>query len=324
MNKQVHHALLLAGLAVALTTLGGCGRSESKAASQVAAKVNSEEITVHQVNNVLARAPNLAPEQAARAKREIVDRLIDQSLAKQQAIEKKLDRSPNVVQALEAAKSEILARAYLQQVAAAQAKPTPEEVKKYYGEHPALFSERRLYVIEEIALGHDDKLLPELRQKVAKAKSMQEIGEWLKGREVQYMVNRGARAAEQIPFEILPKLAAMKDGEIQVLETKEHVNVIRLVASKAAPVDEATAGPRIEQFLYAQRSNQVIAEEMKRLKSGAKIEYVGEFAQASVAAAAPAKAGAQENGAVVPAKAETQDKSAGQGINVEKGVRGLR
>jgi len=302
--------LWLAGLAIGLAALGGCGKNDDKKpASQVAAKVNSEEITVHQVNNVLARAQNVPPEAAARAKREIVERLVDQSLARQQAIEKKLDRSPNVVQAIEAAKSEILARAYLQQVAAAQAKPTPEEIKKYYAEHPELFSQRRLYMLEEIAFTRDEKTVPELRQKAAKARSMQEIGEWLKGREVQYMVNRGARAAEQLPFEILPKLAAMKDGEIQVLESGERVNVIRLVASKAAPVDETTAGPRIEQFLYAQRSNQVIAEEMKRLKSHAKIEYVGEFAP---------------DAAVVPAKAGTQTKAAEPGINVEKGVRGLR
>jgi EpsD family peptidyl-prolyl cis-trans isomerase len=317
MNKQ----WWLAGLAIVLAALGGCGKNDDKKpASQVAAKVNSEEITVHQVNNVLARAQNVPPEAAARAKREIVERLVDQSLAKQQAIEKKLDRSPNVVQAIEAAKSEILARAYLQQVAAAQAKPTPEEVKKYYGEHPDLFSQRRLYMIEEIALAHDEKVLPELRQKAARAKSMQEIGEWLKGHEVQYMVNRGARAAEQIPFEILPKLAAMKDGEIQVLESAERVNVIRLVASKAAPVDEATAAPRIEQFLYARRSNEVIAEEMKRLKSHAKIEYVGEFAPASAGAAAvvPAQAGTQT---VTPAQAGAQKSG---DINVEKGVRGLR
>jgi len=303
----------LAGLAIGLAALGGCGKNDDKKpTSQVAAKVNAEEITVHQVNNMLARAQNVPPEQAARAKREIVERLVDQSLARQQAIEKKLDRSSNVVQALEAAKSEILARAYLQQVAAAQAKPTPEEIKKYYAEHPELFSERRLYMLEEIAFARDEKTVPELRQKAAKARSMQEIGEWLKAREVQYMVNRGARAAEQIPFELLPKLAAMKDGAIQVLESGERVNVIRLVASKAAPVDETTAGPRIEQFLYAQRSNQVIAEEMKRLKSHAKIEYVGEFAEPAVA---PVKTGAQD---VVPAKAGTQE------VNVDKGVRGLR
>ena len=131
----------------------GCGKKEeAKAATQVAAKVNADEITVHQVNNVLARSPNVTPEIAEKAKREILNRLIDQQLAKQQAIEKKLDRSPNVVQAIEAAKDEILARAYLEHVAGAQPRPTEEEIKKYYAEHPELFARRRVFNLEEILM----------------------------------------------------------------------------------------------------------------------------------------------------------------------------
>src|SRR5205823_3212057 len=245
----------LAAALFCLALLAACGKSDDKKpASQVAARVNSEEITVHQVNNVLARNPNLSPELAARAKREIVERLIDQELAKEQAIEKKLDRSPAVVRAIEAAKDEILARAYLQQLAAAQAKPTAEEIRKYYAEHPELFAQRRLYMLEEIALARQEGIAAELRQRAAKARSMQEIGEWLKAREIQYAVNRGGRAAEQVPLETLPQLNKMKDGEIQVVELGERVNVIRVVATKPAPVDEASAAPRIEQFLFARRS----------------------------------------------------------------------
>src|SRR5205807_445444 len=119
---------LLCLFAACIAALAGCGKDDDrKAATQVAAKVNSEEITVHQVNDILARNPNVTPELAPLVKREIVDRLIDQQLAKQQAIQKKLDRSPHILQAIEAAKSEILARAYLQVVAAAQEKPTPDE-----------------------------------------------------------------------------------------------------------------------------------------------------------------------------------------------------
>jgi EpsD family peptidyl-prolyl cis-trans isomerase len=299
---------LPAALVLCAAFVVGCGKSDDKKpATQVAAKVNSEEITVHQVNNILARNPNIRPEAAARAKREIVERLVDQELARQRAIEKKLDRSPQVVQAIEAARSEILARAYLQQVAAAQAKPTPEEVKKYYAEHPELFAQRRLYVLEEIALAPAEGIAKELRAKVAKARSMQEVGEWLKGREIQYVVNRGGRAAEQIPLEMLPRLNKMKDGEIQVLEIGERLNVVRVVATKPAPVDEATAAPRIQQFLYNKRSSEIVAEEMKRLKGDAKIEYVGEFADG-----APAKQ-------VQPVEAPKASE-----VNVDKAVRGLR
>ena len=55
----------------------------------------------------------------------------------------KLDRDPRVVQQLEAVRREVLARAYVEKVGEAAAKPTPEEIKKYYDEKPALFSDRR-------------------------------------------------------------------------------------------------------------------------------------------------------------------------------------
>jgi EpsD family peptidyl-prolyl cis-trans isomerase len=305
---QVRHAGFFAALLFCVA-LAACGRSDDKkVATQVAAKVNSEEITVHQVNNVLARNPNLPPEAAARAKRQVVDRLIDQQLAVQQALEKKLDRSPEVVQALEAAKDEILARAYLRQVAGSHAKPTPEEVKQYYAEHPELFAQRRLYVLEEITFAPRDDIGAELRAELPGLRTMQGIAEWLKTREVQFTVNRGARAAEQIPIEMLPKLQGMKNGDIQVLAGGERQIVVRVVATKAAPVDEAKAAPAIQQYLFNRRSNEAIAEEIKRLKGAAKIEYVGEFAQA----------GAAERQPLPEAPKDPQQ------LDVEKGVRGLR
>ena len=50
-----------------LAIAGGCGRSDNKTATtQVAAKINSAEITVSQVNAVLARTPTPTPEAAER------------------------------------------------------------------------------------------------------------------------------------------------------------------------------------------------------------------------------------------------------------------
>jgi hypothetical protein len=65
------------------------------------------------------------------------------------------------------------------------------------------------------------------------------------------------------------------------------------VASKADPVDEATATPRIRQFLFKRRSSEVIAKEMKQIKEQAKIEYVGEFAGGAAAEEAKVKAEAE-------------------------------
>jgi len=304
--------LAYAFFAASVLTSAGCGKKEDakKPTTQVAASVNGEEITIHQVNSVLARTPNIAPDAAERAKREILDKLIDQQLAKQKALERKLDQSPGVVQMLEAARSEILARAYLDQVAAALPRSSAEEVKKYYADHPELFARRRIFSLEEITLVAADDVHAKLRERIAKARSMQEIAEWLQSQGVKFVPNRGVRAAEQLPLDLLPKLHGAKDGEILVLDSQGGSRqVVRIVASKEEPVDEAAATPRIQQFLANRRSGEAITADMKQIKSQAKIEYLGEFAGDAAAAQAKAKAAEERRTqaeAVAKAKAEAE------------------
>ena len=102
-------SVVAVGLVVGLAAGGGA--SKDKPASQTAAKVNKEEITVHQINLVMGQQRALPPEQAASASGQILERLIDQELALQKAGEQKLDRDPRVMQQLEAARREIISRA---------------------------------------------------------------------------------------------------------------------------------------------------------------------------------------------------------------------
>lgn len=312
-NLRIPPSFGLIPLLLAVAISPGCGKKEeTKAATQVAARVNAEEITVHQVNNVLARNPNVKPEAAGEAKREILNRLIEQHLAKQEAVESKLDRSPNVMQAIEAARNEILARAHLEKIAAAQPRPTEGEVKKYYAEHPELFARRRVYSLEEILVAPQEGLAAELQGQVEKVRSMQDIAAWLNSRDAKFAANSGVRAAEQIPLEILPKLQEMTDGAIRLFEVGEgRFQVIRIVASKPAPIDEATATPRIQQFLFNRRSSEAVASEMKRLKDKARIAYVGEFAGGAAAAEAKAKAEAEAK-ATAFAEAKGKEKAEAQ------------
>jgi len=296
-------------IALAATLIGGCGKKEGaeKAATQVAAKVNSTEVTVHQVNALLARIPNLPAEMAPRAKRDALARLIDQQLAVQQGVAKKLDRSPEVVQAIELARAEIIARAYADSVARAAPKPSEDEVKKYYAEHAELFAQRRIYNIEELTMAPREKLAPTLKERAAKAKDLTEIVTWLRGEKINAAANRAVRAAEQIPLPLLPDMHKMKNGEIRVFENEGRVSVIRVVGTRDAPVDEATAAPRIRQFLANQRASEAVANDMKALKAAAKIEYMGEFAEDLGAAEAKAKADAAARAkAIAEAKAQAQ------------------
>ena len=268
----------------------GCGEKKDKAASQTAAKVGKDEITVHQINFVLQQQRTLRPEQTDAATRQILDRLIEQQLALQKVDELKLDRDPRVVQQLEAARREILARAYVEKVGEAAPKPTAEEIKKYYDDKPELFRERRVYSIQEIAVEARPDQVQELRAKLSDAKSINEFVDYLKAAGLRFSGNQAVRAAEQLPFNTLEAMAKMKDGQAMVVPSPTGATVIVLAGSRMQPATEEQSRPAIEQFLLNERKRKLVEEDMKTLRAAAKVEFVGKFAEAAASApvAAPA------------------------------------
>ena len=72
--------------------LAGCGHKSEGGATQVVAKVNGDEISIHQVNFQLARLGALDKEKSKLAAKEVLSKLVNQELLKQKAVEAKLDR----------------------------------------------------------------------------------------------------------------------------------------------------------------------------------------------------------------------------------------
>ena len=316
-NRYTQSPLTHAVLAIALAFgLSACGNKE-KAATQVAAKVGSEEISVHQINQVLSRTNTAgATPQAVQAMgREVLEKLIDQQLAVEQATESKLHRSPEVVAQIEAARRDILARAYMQKIASALPKPNAEDVKKYYAEHPQLFSARRIFNVQEIVVPAAPGLAEQLRGFAAAGKPITEVAAWLKGKDIKFDGGSATRAAEQIPLERLAQIAALKDGQSIVIEAPQAITLLRVASSQSAPVAEAAALPRIEQFLTNQRATEAVAAKIKQLRAAAKISYMGEFGKAdgSAAVAPP----------VAPVSAASAP-AANTKTAIEKGVAGLK
>ena len=293
LTKQEFSGFKLAALAAAATlmvVLAGCGGGKGDKAPQTAARVNKEEITVHQINFVLQRQQGLKPEQAEAAGKQVLERLIDQELAVQKAEDLKLDRDPRVVQQIEAAKREIIARAYVDRVGESVAKPTNEEIAKYYNDKPALFKDRRIYSLQEIAIEAKPEQFQLIREKLQAAKSMAEFADFLKAGDFRFNGNQAVRAAEQLPLAGLEAISRMKDGDSAISQNPTGLTVLFLVGSRSQPVDETRARPAIEAFLSNQRKGELVQQDLKALCIGAKIEYIGKFAEGVPAAGASAPA----------------------------------
>lgn len=313
MPQLAVRSIALTVIAAAILTACGGEGGEKKAATQVAAKVNSGEVSVHQINQVMQRTNVADPEQAKAASRQVLERLIDQELLVQQAVDKKLDRDPKTLQAIEAARREILARAYLEQVSGTAVKPSDAEIKDYYGKHPELFSERRIFNLRELAIAAGPDFLPKLEQFMAQPRNLQQIAEWLRSENIRFTANAVTKPAEQLPLEMVKSVHQIKDGQLGVLRTNGGILVLEVAASRSVPVDENAAKPVIEQFLLNQRKGELAQGEVKKLRDAAKVEYMGEFTAPAPAAAAPAAPAAP---AAAPADAA--------GSAVDKGLSGLK
>lgn len=300
----------------AVLVLSACGGG--KGASQTAAKVNKEEITVHQINFVLSRQPNLRPEQTDAAGRQVLERLIEQELAVQRAEEMKLDRDPRVMQQIEVAKREILARSLAERIGESVAKPTADEVTRHYESNPALFKERRIYNLQELAIELRPEQFDGIKARLVAAKTLPDFVEYLKSAGLRFVGNQAVRSAEQLAPANLAAVAQLKDGQSMIQQNSNGLQVVVLAGSRSAPIAFEQARPAIETYLLNQRRLEQVNKEMKALRSAAKIEYVGKFAVAAGAAPAdPSAAGASAAAAALVAASAASGLDAG---DISKGM----
>jgi EpsD family peptidyl-prolyl cis-trans isomerase len=325
---HTHHVARLAvavAVVVAILTLAGCNRGDSeKKSTQVAAKVNGDEITVHQLNQAMQRLGNLPEDRIKPAQKQVLDRLVDQQLLVQQAVDQKLDRDPNVLAMIEASRRQILAQAYIQKVSGGAPKGSSDEIKDFYTKHPELFQERRIYRFAQIAIPVQGDQQQAIRAKLEqldkspdKGRILPQFAEWLNQQGIKFRATQNTQAAEQLPLEALPRYHQMQIGDLMFQPGPQGVVVSQLTAAQTQPLNEEQAKPFIEQYLQNRERLKLSEDEMKRLRTSAKIEYVGDFAtlEAEVPPSQPE----------VPASA-TEAPSAQESDKryLEKGIKGLQ
>jgi EpsD family peptidyl-prolyl cis-trans isomerase len=311
--------------------------AENKAETQVVAKVNDDEISIHQVNYQLGRLTQnnktpLTEDQTKQAAKQVLARLVDQELLKQEAAAAKLDRDPRVLQILEASKNEILAQAYLEQVMQKAEKPTDVEIDAFYNEHPELFEMRRVFRIQELAVDVSKDKYVEIEENLKSIKGINEIANWLKSKNYPFNANSNVRAAEQLPLELLKRLQPLKDGEFAVLATDRSLNIVLIAASQSESISRDKAKPIIEQYFLNQNKTNLAKKTLAELNKKAKVEFVGTFSDMKKEDLASSKQITESEKlpitAGIKSSSETKSeqpptKSMGSKSNIDKGLAGL-
>jgi hypothetical protein len=221
---------------------------------------------------------------------------------------------------MENARRQILAQAYIERTLTDSTMPTSEEIKKYYADHPEIFGKRRLYRFQEVlAAAENDEQLRAIQERLGKNHNMAEFTAWLREKGIKFSMSFSMKASEQLPRNLLPKLAGMKQGDVMFYPAGNRALVVQVTGWQELPMSEPEAAPYIAQALLTQKRSEQASEEIKRLRTAAKVEYVGEYAKT---AAAPAQPEAQAEKKPEPAKAADAAKS--DASSIDKGLSGLK
>jgi len=278
---------------VAAAGLSACG-SKDKKAGQSLVRVDSEEITMLQINDELKRAGVQAGQQEA-ASKPLLESLIDRQLVLAEAMRNKIDRTPEVMQAIERAKAQIIAQAYLQNVVSKTAKPSKAEIDDYFQKHPEFFTKRKEFDFKQLVFANKN-FSDELKLFIDSAKSLDEVAAWMDRHGVQYARGQTTRSTADLPQPAVAKLLELPEGELFLVNEGSN-RVLNIITSiKDSPVTAMNAAPQIEQFLINKMSKEAAEVEIAHLRSLAKIEYLN----ASAPVAAPAQAAAADNKAAGP------------------------
>lgn len=293
-RNPVVRLLQTSALAFSITAgLSACGQREPDAraaeVAEVAAQVGSSSISVNQINQVLDRAatPDASRDAVQTAREKVLERLIDQQLAADQATRLELHTAPEVMAQLEAARQDVLARAYTEQLTNALPAPSPQAISQYYQDNPALFAQRRVFNLQEIRVPKAGEVIGELQKLAGQGRSMDDVAGFLRARQVQFGGGSATRTAEQIPLELLPRVHALEDGQSAVIQAGDSVTFLRVASSRLVPVSEAVAAPDIAKHLSNQRSAQAVGAELKRLREATTVTYLGDFDRSAARAPTP-------------------------------------
>lgn len=287
-RKMITSRTILAATMMVVLGLTGCGDKEKASSpSQVLAKVNGKEVTVLQLNYLLAQNQRLDKAQQ-RSKQQLLDDLVQQELLVQKAEELKLDRNPNVLQAVEFAKRQVLAQAAAGQLLGKVKDPAESELQKFYQEHPLVFAERRIYDLGVFVI-NIKSMNDAIAEQLNGSKNAEQTAQILKAAGVNFTNTQSKAPAEVLPEPVLGQLQKMQPGDIVQIREGNSMLMMQLKGSEVAPVDFATAKPAIQARLKQTSMQSEGNLQMEDIKKKAKIEYLQKFDDAA-SAAKPAEA----------------------------------
>lgn len=265
-----------AALSLSLALLGGCSK---KPGGQVAAVVNSEDITQQELRTE-AEAAGVQPGQDFQSYAPaMLDRVIQRNLLADYAKDKNLDRGPEFVARRRQMEQALLANLAMKQIVTSLGAPSPADVKKFIADNPALYANRQKLTLDQVRFAAPGD--------VAQIKALTSLGSidaiYAKLRADNVPAARGTTAVDTGTLEssVARQMTALPNGQPFDL-TINGVTFISAITGRTptvAPAANWTAPATAA--LQRERAQKALADAMTKMRASAKIQYDPAFKPAT-------------------------------------------
>lgn len=307
-----HGAALLA--CIALSGCGMFGGGSKAPEGQVVATVNGEEITITELNRELGGASPANPEERKAAEQTALQNLITRKLMAQAAKEQELDKTPAFAQQELQAKEAMLVGALQRKIASTVVNPTRADAEKFIAEHPQMFANRRVMVVDQIVVGNFNQAL---MKEFEPLNTLEQIEAILVRENIDYQRTTTILDTLNSPEFLTETLTKLPPGEVFIFPRGSAVFINQIRDTRVMPfvgdraVNYAMAG------LRSLRSQETLYKQIEAMRKGAedKITYNEKYkpakpkpgaapaAKAPAPSTAPAPAAPAAPAAAAPAPA---------------------
>lgn len=286
-------------LIAAPLALVACGDNASEPTGQVLATVNGEEITATDVDAELAGATAPTPEAQKELQRRALDNIINRTILAQAAVEDGLDKGPEAAVLERKAKQAALVQLLQRKTSESLPKPAADEIDAFVSDNPDMFSQRKIYVVDQIIV---PQATPELARALQPVQSMDEAMDVLTKRGVKPNKTVGVIDSMQMPPAAAKQIAALPPSEVFIIPANGALRINHVRSSQTDPISGDQARRVASEMLSGQRMQEGMQQSLaQRIQEGRKnVKYNEAFApppeETASPNAAPAASGVPATG----------------------------
>jgi peptidyl-prolyl cis-trans isomerase C len=254
-------------LSVALV-LSSC---QHKASGQTVAVVNGEEITASELNTALQGANLPTGMSNEDARKRVLQDLVERHLIVQQARKAGIDKTPEFVTQQQQLIDNLLIKLLISRKLNTAELPSTGEISQYEASHPQDFAKRETWTVQQLLFVSPKS--EAVTKQIQATKSLDDIATVLSENHLQFTKSTTQVDSGAFPAEAYRQILALPAGEPFVIASGERS--VASVITDRQPNPRSGDGARafaINQ-MRQEKAQQLIQDEVKSAKQGAKVTY---------------------------------------------------